>query len=170
MGATRRWNAIRVIITTVNLLVGWLLFTWSLLPGSLIMGLVMSLAVAILTFPIFVEEGEASRRAQLPHVYLFGLYIVVLIFQMYVSSFRVMWLIIRGRTNPGVVHFRTRLKSDISRLMLSNAITLTPGTLTLLLDDDHLVVHWLDARTTHSKYAHKLIARPFEVILKRIWG
>jgi multicomponent Na+:H+ antiporter subunit E len=37
------------------------------------------------------------------------------------------------------------------------------------LDDDHLIVHWLDARTTHSKYAGKLVKGTYEQVLKRIW-
>jgi len=88
---------------------------------------------------------------------------------MYIASFKVLWQIIRGRINPGVVHFRTRLRSDIARVALTNAITMTPGTITLLLDDDHLIVHWLDTRTTHSQYASNVIAGPFERLLKRIW-
>ena len=105
-----------------------------------------------------------APRAQFLLVYL-GL----LIFQMYVASFRVLWQILRGRIDPGVVHFRTRLRTDIARVALTNSITLTPGTITLLLQDDHLIVHWLDARTTHSKYAARLIAGRFERVLKRVW-
>jgi multicomponent Na+:H+ antiporter subunit E len=54
-------------------------------------------------------------------------------------------------------------------VILANSITLTPGTITLNLDDDHLIVHWLDAETIHSKYAGELIKGDFERLLKRIF-
>lgn len=165
-----RWNIVRIAVTTVYLMLGWLLFTWSLSAGSLVLGLVNSLVVAVLTFPIFIEQDEAARRSHLPRVDLLGVFLVVLVLNMYVASFKVLWQILRGRINPGVVHFRTKLRTDVARVALTSSITLTPGTITLHLDDDHLIVHWLDARTTHSKYASKLIADPYERLLRRIWA
>lgn len=169
MTRVTRWNIVRVLLTMAYLLIGWLLFTWSLSPGSIVLGLIHSLIISLLTFPIFVEEDEAARRSHIPRLEFLGVYLVVLIFQMYVASFKVLAQILRGRINPGVVHFRTRLRSDVARLALTNSITLTPGTITLYLDDDHVIVHWLDARTTHSKYASNLIAGPYEKLLGRIW-
>jgi multicomponent Na+:H+ antiporter subunit E len=164
-----RWNIARVWLTTVYLFAGWLLFTWSLELTSVLMGLLLSAVVALLTYPIFIDDAEAERRSQLPRAHLLVVYLAVLVFNMYVASFKVLWQILRGRINPGVVHFRTRLHADVARVALSNSITLTPGTITLFLDDDHLIVHWLDARTTHSKYAGNLIKGPYENLLRRIW-
>lgn len=165
----RRWNVVRFFLTTVYLLAGWILFTWSLDPVRVATGLAVSLIVASFTWSIFIEDHDVARRSQFPRPHTLVVYIGVLIFQMYVSSFKVLWRIVRGKINPGVVHFRTRLRSDVARVVLSSSITLTPGTITLLLDDDHLIVHWLHAKTTHSRYARKLIAQPFEELLRRIW-
>ncbi|MFP4373918.1 MAG: Na+/H+ antiporter subunit E [Spirochaetaceae bacterium] len=164
-----RWNVVRIGLTTVYLMVGWVLFTWTVDPRFLLIGLGFCFIVALLTYSVFIEQGEAARRSLIPRIYLLVVYSAVLIFEMYVASFRVLWNILRGRINPGVVHFRTRLSSDIARVALTNSITLTPGTITLDLDDDHLIVHWLDARTTHSKYAGELVKGTYERILKRIW-
>jgi len=169
MTSGARWNVVRVVVTMAYLMAGWVLFTWRLSGATLILGLIQSLIVALLTFPIFIERDEAALRSHIPRVELLGVFILVLVFNMYVASFKVLWQIIRGRINPGVVHFRTRLRSDIARVVLTSSITLTPGTITLLLDDDHLIVHWLDARTTHSRYASNLIAGPYEKLLRRIW-
>jgi multicomponent Na+:H+ antiporter subunit E len=164
-----RWNVVRVVITAVYLLVGWLLFTWSLAPGSLVLGLFHSLIVALLTYPIFIEDDEAARRSHIPRIELLGIFLVVLVFNMYIASFKVLWQILRGRINPGIVHFRTRLRTHVARVALTNSITLTPGTIAIYLDDDHVIVHWLAARTTHSKYASSLVAGPYERLLRRIW-
>jgi multicomponent Na+:H+ antiporter subunit E len=164
-----RWDVVRVALTATYLMLGWLLFTWNLTPGSLTLGFLHSLIVALLTFPFFVESDEAALRSHVPRIELLGVFALVLVFNMYVASFKVLWQIMRGRIKPGVVHFRTRLRTDIARVALTSSITLTPGTITLYLDDDHLIVHWLDARTTHSKYAANLIAGPYEKLLRHIW-
>ena len=164
-----RWAIIRFLITFVALAAGWMLFTWSLDPGSLLAGFSASLVVSLLTYSVFVDEEEAGRRAHLPRPDVFLLFLIVLIFNMYVASFQVLWQILRGKINPGVVHFRTHLKTDIARVALTSSITLTPGTVTLNLDDDHLIVHWLDARTTHSRYAGDLIKGTYEKLLKHVW-
>lgn len=45
---------------------------------------------------------------------------------------------------PVLVHFRTRLKTRTAKVLLANSITLTPGTITVALEEDELTVHCLD--------------------------
>ena len=169
MTGHHKWKVTRVVFTIVYLMAGWLLFTGSVEPVSLALGFAYSVLIALWTYGLFFEEQEAERRSILPRIHLFFVFVLVLLFRMYVSSFQVLWYIIRGRVSPKIVHFRTRLKSDTARVMLSNAITMTPGTITVDLDQDHLIVHWLEAKTAHSGYAGRLIKGPFEKLLKRIW-
>ena len=169
MKARSKWAAVRFLLTTVSLMLGWLLFTWSLDLGSLIAGLSASIAVSAFTYSIFIDEQEVARRAHFPRIHMFVVFVAVLIFNMYVASFDVLWQIIRGRIKPGIIHFRTRLRTDIARVALTHSITLTPGTVTVLLEDDHLIVHWLQVKTTHSRYAGKLIKGTYEELLRRVW-
>lgn len=170
MDSTAKWRLVRIVITTVYMFGGWLLFSGTIHPRSLVLGLIASAAVAMGTYHLFFDSNEAGRRILFPRPDVFALFILVIIYKMYVASFRVLYLLARQRINPRVVHFRTRLKSDLARMMLSNAITMTPGTITLNLDDDHLIVHWLDAKTTHSRYAGEQIKGRFEQLLHRVWG
>ncbi|OPL19595.1 MAG: cation:proton antiporter [Candidatus Aegiribacteria sp. MLS_C] len=169
MNLRARWNLVRFFITFISLFSGWLLFTWSLDTGSLVAGVVSCIAVSLVTWSIFVDETEAGRRAHLPRPHYFLLFLGVLVFNMYVASFKVLWQIVRGNINPSMVHFRTHLRTDIARVVLTSSITLTPGTITVDLNEDHLVVHWLDAQTTHSRYAGKLIKGIYEKLLRRVW-
>ncbi len=45
---------------------------------------------------------------------------------------------------PKLVRFRTPLKAPVSRELLANSITLTPGTITVALEGDEMAVHCLD--------------------------
>jgi multicomponent Na+:H+ antiporter subunit E len=169
MDVLTKWKIIRVILTTLYLLGGWILFTGTFAFYSLFVGCLFSVLVALLTYSLFIDEKEADRRSLIPHAHLLVIYMLLIIFKMYVASFKVLFNVIRGNINPRVVHFRTRLKSDLARVLLANSITLTPGTITLNLEDDHLIVHWLDAKTIHSKHAGELIKGEFERLLKRIF-
>ena len=164
-----KWKIVRIILTALYLMVGWILFTGNLALFSLFLGVIFSFIVAFITYSIFIEETEAARRHLLPHIYFLSGYFLVLLFKIYVASFKMVFSVVKGDINPRIVHFRTRLKSDLAKVILANSITLTPGTITLDLDEDHLVVHWLNAKTTHSHYAGKLIKEHFEGWLKRIW-
>ena len=45
---------------------------------------------------------------------------------------------------PVIVHVHAKLKSETARVILANSITLTPGTITVSLTEDNLLVHCLD--------------------------
>jgi multicomponent Na+:H+ antiporter subunit E len=169
MDVFQKWKIVRIIMTVFYLMAGWLLFTGTVAAIPLLLGLLFSTIIALATYHLFIEEQEAERRALIPRVYLLIGYLVLIMGKVYLASFRIAWKVVSGDITPRIVHFRSRLRSDLARVALANSITLTPGTLTLDLDEDHLVVHWLDASTTHSGYAARLIAQPFERWLKKIW-
>ena len=65
--------------------------------------------------------------------------------------------------NPGIVRIRTGLKKDTSLTILSNSITLTPGTLTV---DIHprggfLYVHHIDVKSEDTGGEHQADRWPF---------
>ncbi len=170
MNSQTKWAIVRILITTGYLIAGWVLFTGSVSRDSLVVGGTFALLVAILTYDSFILETEAAWRSHLPRIRWGIVYVVVLLWEIYRSSFVLSWLILTRRYRPRVVHFRTRLRTDIARAAVATAITVTPGTVTLEMDEDHLIVHWMFAVTTHSRHAGKLIKGRLEAILGRLWG
>ncbi|MCX7787552.1 MAG: Na+/H+ antiporter subunit E [Spirochaetes bacterium] len=168
MRVRSKWKLVRILFTTIWLYGGWLLYTGSFEAISLSLGAIASLFVAIITYDLFIAEYEAARKGLLVRIHYGILYLLYLLAQMYLSSFAVLINILRGNINPRVVHFRTRLHSDLARVLLATSITLTPGTIALELQEDHLIVHWLDAKTLHSKYAGILIKGKMETLLSRV--
>ena len=47
---------------------------------------------------------------------------------------------------PAFVYFDTDFKTGLARVLLANSITLTPGTITVALEDNEYTVHCLDRR------------------------
>jgi multicomponent Na+:H+ antiporter subunit E len=58
----------------------------------------------------------------------------------------VAYRVITGRINPAIVKINPNLKTDMSLAILANSITLTPGTLTVDVDEEtnELYVHWIN--------------------------
>ena len=50
------------------------------------------------------------------------------------------------RVQPVIVRFRADLRTRTARVLLANSITLTPGTITVALEDNEYTVHCLDRR------------------------
>lgn len=73
-------------------------------------------------------------------------YIIVLVFEIIKANITVLKLVFSSKYNfePAIIKFKTNLKSKIAKVVLANSITLTPGTITVSLENDEYVVHCLD--------------------------
>jgi multicomponent Na+:H+ antiporter subunit E len=79
-------------------------------------------------------------------------------------------LLPRMPISPGIVVIRTSLKSNIARLILANSITLTPGTFTLDVVGDKLLIHWISVKAKDVDGATSLVGEKFERYLRPIFG
>lgn len=72
-------------------------------------------------------------------------YIPWLIWQIVVASLQVAYVVLSPKMpiDPAIVRFRTKLPNTTSRVILGNSITLTPGTITLQIEDNDFTVHAL---------------------------
>lgn len=170
MDASRRWGLLRIVITTLFLTVVWVFFSGNLEPLSLAAGFAGSVIIAILSYDVFIEDHEAGRRSILPRFLPALWYPFRLAASMYASSCRVLVAVMTGRVEPRVVHFKSKLRSDLARVVLAHSITFTPGTITLDLDDDHFIVHWLFATTRHALRAGNEVKGDLEEAVRRIWS
>lgn len=164
-----RWRLIRVAATMAVLTLFWLLLSGSLSGLSLAAGLACSLAIGLATYDVFIEDHEVAKRSVFPRVLPSLVFPAVLVVEMYVSSVRTLLSVLTGKVNPRVVHFRSRLRSDLARVVLAEAITFTPGTIALDLDEDHFIVHWLNATTRHSSRAASEVKGNLERAIGRMW-
>jgi len=71
---------------------------------------------------------------------------------------------------PGIVVIRTELKQDLAKLLLANSITLTPGTFTLDILGDRLLIHWINVKSEDTEQATRMIGERFEKYLRVIFA
>ena len=72
-------------------------------------------------------------------------YVLVLLKEVMVSNFKVLSIIVnpKKKPTPEIVSFNVDLKTHFMRTLIANSITLTPGTITISLQRDKLIVHCL---------------------------
>ena len=70
-------------------------------------------------------------------------YICTVIWEIVKANLSMCRLVYGGKPDPRVRTIHTGLKTRLARMALSNAITLTPGTITLACEGDELTVHCL---------------------------
>lgn len=96
-------------------------------------------------------------------------YMLVLVWEIVKANFAVIKLITSSRyeLEPVLIRFKTDLRTKQARVALANSITLTPGTITVTLEEDEYVVHCLDKELAkgmnHSKFVELLEE------LERMW-
>jgi len=147
----------------------WLLLTSTFNYQEFWVGIVISFIIAIVTHESYIRLGFPPIT--LKRFGFFILYIFILFWEIIKANFDVASRIIRPSLpiNPGVVIIKTQLKSDIAKTILANSITLTPGTFTLDIEEDRLLIHWIDVKATAIEETTEIIGKRFEKYLKVIF-
>ncbi len=159
----------RRIILFVVAFILWLLLTWTLNWQHLIAGCIVAFLVAFLFGSIFVQEPK--KFLQITRWFWFLCYLPLFIWECIKANFDVAYRVLHPRMpiKPGIVKVRTSLKSTIAKAFLANSITMTPGTLSVDIDGEHLYIHWIYVRTEEVEDASRKIVRKFEKLLARIF-
>ena len=125
---------------------------WLILSAKLSIGVI--LAGALISYAVyhFARRHMRYRRGadlRLFRKALLGLkYAAVLVWQTAKANISV-FRIVFSRTiivEPRLIYFRTDLKTNSALVALANSITLTPGTITVAINDGLFCVHCLHGR------------------------
>ena len=147
----------------------WLAFTATLAKQEVFVGIGTSFLIALMTSR-FLNCCTFSFLSP-KRLYFMLVYILVFLRELLKANFDVARRVISPSLpiNPGIVKFKTNLKSDYAKMVLANSITLTPGTLSIDIIEDTFYVHWIDVKATNPEEAFKNIAETFEKILLKIF-
>jgi multicomponent Na+:H+ antiporter subunit E len=67
--------------------------------------------------------------------------------------------------NPMLINIKNNLKTDLGMVILANSITLTPGTVTIDVNENEFLVHVIS-----EKAAQSLISGEMQARVKKIEG
>ena len=159
----------------------WILFLMQdfniLKLGSqeLIVGVIVSIIVAYFSSSFFAKRDGLWLFKKFRFINLI-IFIPVYIWELIKANFSVAIKALSPNLNinPGIVKITTELQSDYGLAMLSNCITLTPGTITMDIYEDGsenaIYIHWIDATTEDTKEASEIIKGRFEYFVRRLFN
>lgn len=122
----------------------WFALSQQTAPFFLALGGLSVLLTLWLVGRLRILDRDASpyhRIAQL----LF--YLLWLIGQIVRANLSVIARVLGGRIDPAIVRIRTNARTDLGKALFANAITLTPGTVTVDVNGERVVVHALVAKS-----------------------
>lgn len=123
----------------------WVIFNGNFTLEIAIFGIVI--AAAILAFTCkFMDYSIKKEIGIYKKVFKFFRYACVLVIEIVKANFSVIHMILseKEELEPVLVSFKSNMKTPAGRAFLANAITLTPGTITVTLEGSEYVVHCLD--------------------------
>ena len=135
----------------------WLLLTVSFYWVDILIGVVFSSFTAY--FSIKLLE---SRNVTFPSFVVFVKYIILLFFEIFISSFHHIRRIL-SKDEENVVIFELDVKSEkmVELIMMANFITLTPGTVTIDICDDKIKVVAIESRNKDRGIIRKKLENTF---------
>ncbi|TVP84969.1 MAG: Na+/H+ antiporter subunit D [Acholeplasmataceae bacterium] len=128
----------------VSLLIFWLIlaarFDWT----TIIAGFFVSLLIVFYNLDLIFNNQEATTLTVRALKALIVL-VFVLVFNVIKANFQVAKIVLSPKMpiHPGFKTIRQPLKKELNQALFGNAITLTPGTLTVDMNQDEIIIHGL---------------------------
>ena len=123
----------------------WIIFNGKVTLEICLFGIVIASAVFAFTCK-FMDYSIAKEKMAIRRVFKMLHYICVLVIEIVKANFAVIHLILseKEEVEPVLVSFEANMKTTAGKAFLANAITLTPGTITVTLEGSRYLVHCLD--------------------------
>lgn len=142
----------------------WIIFNGNITLEILLFGL----GISTVMFVFICKFMDHSIKKELYIYKKFGwglVYIGLLVREIVKANLAIIpkILTVEEVMEPKIVRFHTGLKTEFTRMLLANSITLTPGTITVELQGDEYTIHCLD-----SCMAEGLEDSEFERVLKKL--
>ena len=142
----------------------WIIFNGNITLEIVIFGIVIASAMFAFMCKFMDYSLKKEVNVYKKSIWFFA-YAVLLVREIVKANLAIIprILTVEEEMEPIIVKFRTSLKSDFTRMLLANSITLTPGTITVSLEGDEYTIHCLD-----TSLADGLENSDFEKALKKL--
>lgn len=131
----RRGKGFGILVTFCIMFLFWILLSGFFDAFHLISGVICSAIVALISHDLLVK-GRTEKM--LLKSYRLLLYIPWELWQIVLANIDVAYRVLHPKMpiDPRIIQFETSLRSDFSLVTLANSITLTPGTITILVEPE----------------------------------
>jgi len=134
------------LLSFIILFLFWIVMSGRFDLFHLALGIISCAIVSYISHDLLFKDIKSKNR----HIETirFVKYLPWLFYQIVVANFYVAYLaldpMMSERIDPRIIKFKTKLKKEMSLVTFGNSITLTPGTITVLIKEGYYYVHTID--------------------------
>ena len=123
----------------------WVIASETLDLQHVLVGAVVAYLIELFNRDFLKDFHFLGKEHFVKKIIILSTVFLTLIKDMIIANIQVAMIVLSPKMpiSPGIVTFKTNLKSPLARTLLANSITLTPGTLTIEVEEDIFVVHYL---------------------------
>ena len=136
-------------ITFIILFVFWVCLSGQFDIFHLTLGVISCALVSRISGNLLFRE-KSIRSAYPWEVLRFLTYLPWLLCQIVLANIHVAYLVLHPKMltliDPHIIRFKVKLKTDIGLTTFGNSITLTPGTITVLIHEESFYVHAINQK------------------------
>jgi multicomponent Na+:H+ antiporter subunit E len=153
---------VHTLSMTASLILFWLLITFDFGALNLALGIASALLVVIISTSMDVIDHESQPIHLTSRLPVFWAWLSRQVIRCNLDVTRRIWT--PGRTiSPTLLRIKSSQKSALGKVIYANAITLTPGTITLSVEGDEILVHALTRKDAETLLQGELDRRVSEL-------
>ena len=135
------------IIYFLTLLIFWLVWSGFLDGFHISLGIVSCAIIYLWSKDTMVSKKASSTSDWLKQFVAFELYSFWLVKEIIIANLQVFKLAfypsVLTQLKPQLIDFKSKVSSEMGQFILAQSITLTPGTVTIRIDDGKFLIHAL---------------------------
>nr|WP_245398580.1 Na+/H+ antiporter subunit E [Oceaniglobus trochenteri] len=127
-----------MFVLNLILAIAWAAFNGAFSVANLAVGFLIGFGVLWMLQPLMGGESVYFRRA-----YTWSRLVVMFHYELIVASLSVLWDVVTPTqlSRPGIIEVPLDVKSDAAILLVTNLVSLTPGTLSIDISDDRKILY-----------------------------
>jgi len=134
------YTLMRFLITFLTVFIFWSMLSGTFTKILFASALIYSLLTAYFSYDYFIESINFTG---IKRIFKFIAYLPWLFWEIIVANLQVAYIVLSPKMpiSPELVETETDLKTDYGKTALGNSITLTPGTVTIEIENSKILVH-----------------------------
>lgn len=135
---------LKTILYGASLFIFWLILSGDMNIFALMLGLAASILIVSLNRNLIFDDSS-KRKLSLTQAWRLLVFIAVLIREIWIANIDVAKLVLSRelKIEPSFFVLKHRIHSNTLKVLYANAITMTPGTLTVDVGDETFLIHAL---------------------------
>lgn len=127
------------------LFIFWIILNGSITYEIILIGTVLSAFVTVFSYKNIRVSRELEKKV-VKNLGKIIKYLTILLVEVIKANIDIIKLVLskNPEISPTLKPMKAKLKSRISRVALANSITLTPGTITVSMNQDDLLIHAIE--------------------------